>query len=115
MATCMDRYEDLLALKLAPVRVVVMLERQFLWMLQLKSMSEEEGLHLVEANQGIAFVHSQMLVDGFEKMFHVHCLDIEEGCISEPLALICKARNGKKSLQRLLEELDMRKMNSLIR
>ena len=77
--------------------------------------SEEEGLHLVEANQGIAFVHSQMLVDGFEKMFHVHCLDIEEGCISEPLALICKARNVKKSLQRLLEELDMRKMNSLIR
>lgn len=42
--TCMDRYEDLLALKAAPVMIVVMLERQFLWMLQLKSLKEDEGL-----------------------------------------------------------------------
>ena len=55
MPTCMDRYEDLLALKLAPVRIVVMLERQFLWMLQLKSMSEEEGLHLTDIINTIAY------------------------------------------------------------
>lgn len=74
--------------------------------------SEEEGLRLVEADQGITFVHSQMLCDGFEQMYHVRCLDIEEGFLSEPLALIYKARNRKKSLKRLLEELDMQKMNS---
>ena len=38
MQTCMDRYEDLLALKVQPARIIVMLEKQFLWMLQLKSM-----------------------------------------------------------------------------
>jgi DNA polymerase-3 subunit delta len=38
MQTCMERYEDLLALKVQPARIIVMLEKQFLWMLQLKSM-----------------------------------------------------------------------------
>ena len=36
--TCLDRYEDLLALKIPPVKIIVMLQNQFLWMLQLKSM-----------------------------------------------------------------------------
>ena len=36
--TCLYRYEDLLALKVAPVKIIVMLQNQFLWMLQLKSM-----------------------------------------------------------------------------
>ena len=36
--TCLDRYEDLLALKVSPVKIIVLLENQFLWMLQLKSM-----------------------------------------------------------------------------
>ena len=53
--TVMDRYEDLLALKLAPVRIVVMLEKQFLWMLQLKSMSEDAGMHLTDIINTIAF------------------------------------------------------------
>lgn len=38
--TCMDRYEDLLALKVAPARTIIMLEKQFLWMLQIKSMAD---------------------------------------------------------------------------
>ncbi len=36
--TCLERYEDLLALKVSPVKIIVLLENQFLWMLQLKSM-----------------------------------------------------------------------------
>ena len=36
--TCLDRYEDLLALTVSPVKIIVLLENQFLWMLQLKSM-----------------------------------------------------------------------------
>ncbi|MBP5702775.1 MAG: DNA polymerase III subunit delta [Lachnospiraceae bacterium] len=36
--TCLERYEDLLALRIAPVKIIVMLQNQFLWMLQLKSM-----------------------------------------------------------------------------
>ena len=55
ISTVMDRYEDLLALKLAPVRIVVMLERQFLWMLQLKSMSEDDGMHLTDIINIIAY------------------------------------------------------------
>lgn len=54
MQVCMDRYEDLLALKVQPARIIVMLEKQFLWMLQLKSMAEN-GYHQQEIVETIAF------------------------------------------------------------
>ena len=54
MQVCMDRYEDLLALKIQPARIIVMLEKQFLWMLQLKSMSEN-GYHLQDIIETIAY------------------------------------------------------------
>ena len=38
--TCLDRYEDLLALKVAPSKIVMMLEKQLLWMLQIKSLMD---------------------------------------------------------------------------
>ena len=37
------------------LRIVVMLEKQFLWMLQLKSMSEDAGMHLTDIINTIAF------------------------------------------------------------
>ena len=42
--TCMNCYEDLLALKVSPGAIIIMIEKQFLWMLQLKSM-KEDGYH----------------------------------------------------------------------
>ena len=54
MQTCMDRYEDLLALKVQPARIIVMLEKQFLWMLQLKSMAEN-GYHQQDIIETIAY------------------------------------------------------------
>ena len=69
--------------------------------------SEEECLRLAEANQGITFIHSQISVCGCERKFNVHCLDLEEPVQCEPLALICKARNRKNSLKRLIKELGL--------
>lgn len=36
--TCMKEYEDLIALKIEPVKIIPMLEKQFMWMMQLKGM-----------------------------------------------------------------------------
>ncbi len=51
---CMDRYEELLALREPAGKIIIMLERQFLWMLQLKSMVVENGMSEWEAKNTIS-------------------------------------------------------------
>ena len=55
VATCMDCCEDLIALKTAPAMIVIMLEKQFLWMLQLKSLAEDDNLHTIDIINTIAY------------------------------------------------------------
>lgn len=52
--TCLERYEDLLALRIAPVKIIVMLQNQFLWMMQLKSMADS-GYHPNDIIETVAY------------------------------------------------------------
>lgn len=64
--------------------------------------SAEEGLRLCGAGQGLTFLYSQMQLEGLDRRYHVHFIDFEDVVASVPLALICKERNHKITLQRLL-------------
>jgi DNA-binding transcriptional LysR family regulator len=64
--------------------------------------SMEEGLRLAGAGQGITFFFSQMQMEGLAQRYHVRFLDFEDAEASVPLALVCKEKNQKQTLRRLI-------------
>ena len=68
----------------------------------------EEGLQRAAAEEGIAFLPSQMRMEGMEERFHVRFVDLDEKEADLPLVLAYKEKNPKRALRRLIQAIEAR-------